>query len=432
MTTARSGLRGACIALTAALTTLVAVAVAPPAAAEPIGGSQLTGSGVIVDPGPDATPLPDIAASTWVLADMDTGAILAAKGPHIPRPPASTLKTLTALTLVPRLDPDEVVTVEYEDIAIEGSRVGIVEGGEYTIAELFYGLIMQSGNDNAAALARANGGLDLTVAQMNEEAQRLQAYDTVAKNPSGLPAEGQLSSAYDLALIAREGLARPDYFEYANTKVINEYPGFMPENPGDPRPTFAIATQNPLFINGYDGAIGLKTGWTTEAGRTFVGAARRDGVSLVVTLMNIQTPIYDAAAPLLDWGFENIDNVTPVGYLVDPVRPAVDQPQPTPTQEPAASPDAAPTGDDINAAPAAANEASGGGWVWGLVAAMLAGLAMVVIGLRNLMRPPPPRPRRSARSGSGRDPEPAAAVSRAGTPGVPSNDPPPTRTAEPS
>jgi D-alanyl-D-alanine carboxypeptidase (penicillin-binding protein 5/6) len=217
----------------------------------------------------------------------------------------------------------------------------------------------------------------------------------VAKNPSGLPAEGQLSSAYDLALVAREGLNRPDFFEYANTKVINEYPGFMPENPGDPRQTFAIATQNPLFINGYDGAIGLKTGWTTEAGRTFVGAARRDGVSLVVTLMNIQTPIYEAAAPLLDWGFENIDEVTPVGYLVDPVRPAFDEPQPTETAAP--SPDGSASPDGVTASPAtaaAASDQGSSGWVWGLIAAMLAGLAMVIIGLRNLMRPPPPRQRR--------------------------------------
>ena len=113
----------------------------------------------------------------------------------------------------------------------------------------------------------------LTVAQMNEEAQRLQAYDTVAVNPSGLPAEGQVSSAYDLALFAREGLARPDFFEYVNTRVIEDFPGYMPEEPGDPRPTMPIATQNPLFIQGYEGAIGVKTGWTTEAGRTFVGAA---------------------------------------------------------------------------------------------------------------------------------------------------------------
>ena len=101
----------------------------PAALAEPIGGAKLTGNDVIVDPGPGATPLPDVPASAWVIADLDTGAILAAKAPHVPRPPASTLKTLTALTLIPRLDSGEVYTVTYDDIAIEGSRVGLVEEG---------------------------------------------------------------------------------------------------------------------------------------------------------------------------------------------------------------------------------------------------------------------------------------------------------------
>ena len=200
--------------------------------------------------------------------------------------------------------------------------MGLVENATYTARELFLCLMMQSGNDCASALAMANGGLELTVAQMNEEAQRLQAYDTVAVNPSGLPAEGQVSSAYDLALFAREGLARPDFFEYVNTRVIEDFPGYMPEEPGDPRPTMPIATQNPLFIQGYEGAIGVKTGWTTEAGRTFVGAAERGGTSLVVTLLNIDGEIYPSASALLDWGFANIDAVTPVGYLVDPITAA--------------------------------------------------------------------------------------------------------------
>ncbi|MGI9196823.1 MAG: D-alanyl-D-alanine carboxypeptidase family protein [Candidatus Nanopelagicales bacterium] len=375
----------------------VALAWAPPAIAEPIGGPQLAGSDVIVDPGPNASDLPDVPVSTWVLADMDTGAILAAKGPHVQRQPASVLKTLTALTLTQRLDPQYVYTTTYDDVAVEGSRVGLVEDATYSVRDLFFGLFMQSGNDCASALANANGGFELTVSQMNDEAQRLQAYDTVATNPSGLPDEQQVSSAYDLALIAREGLSRPDYFEYANTRVIEDYPGYMPDKPGDPRPTMAIATQNPLFIQGYPGAIGLKTGWTTEAGRTFVGAAKQGDTTLVVTLMNVDGEIYDSAAALLDWGFANVSDVTPVGYLVDPVSPMIDAAKPpTDGAESPTVPDqgAAETASDATAAASAPAP----GWnIGGLIVCLLGivlGLLLIGVGVQAL-RSPTTRSRRA-------------------------------------
>lgn len=379
----------------------------PAQAVEPIGGPALTGTGVVVDPGPSATPLPDVGASTWLIADLDTGEILAARGPHVQRPPASTFKTLTALTLIPRFEPIEVYTATYDDIAVEGSRVGLVEGGDYTIAELFLGLFLQSGNDAAMALANANGGMEITVAQMNEELQRLQAYDTVAKNTSGLPAEGQVSSAYDLALIAREGLQDPQFRTYATTISVPNYPGYMPTEPGQERGTFTIANQNPLLnpIDGrepYEGAIGLKTGWTTEAGKTFIGAARRGDTALVVTLMNFSGPTYDAAAPLLDWGFANIDAVTPVGYLVDPVPPIEETPATPAPASPVGQAEQVDAGLDAAGSPGdpevsalqTAAAVSSNGWAWGLLAAMIIGVLLVVMGLRSL-RPPTPRPRRN-------------------------------------
>ena len=383
----------------AALVLGLTVMAAPTALAEPIGGAQLAGNDVIVDPGPGASDLPDVPVSTWVLADLDTGAILAAKGPHVQRPPASVLKTLSALTLAQRLDPNYVYTTTYDDIAVEGSRVGLVEEATYTVRDLFFGLFMQSGNDCASALSNANGGIDVTVGQMNQEAQRLQAYDTVAMNPSGLPADGQVTSAYDLALIAREGLSRPDIFEYANTRVIEDYPGYMPDKPGDPRPTMAIATQNPLYIQGYEGAIGMKTGWTTEAGRTFVGAAKRGDTSLVVTLMNVDGEIYDSAASLLDWGFANISDVTPVGYLVDPVAPMSDMAQPVLDQGGDGT-TSLPGSSNGDAATVATTTESGSLNVFGLmlsVLGLLLGLLLIAAGVRSI-RGPAPRsaPRRAA------------------------------------
>ena len=390
------------LAAVAALAAVPLLLAAPHAYAEPIGGPLLTGSDVIVDPGSTADPVPEVPVSAWVLADLESGAILAAKAPHAQRPPASVLKTLTAVTLASRLDPELVYTTTYDDVAVEGSRVGLVEEATYTVRELFLCLMMQSGNDCASALAQANGGFELTVAQMNEEAQRLQAYDTVAVNPSGLPAEGQVSSAYDLALFAREGLARPDFFEYVNTRVIEDFPGYMPDKPGDPRPTMPIATQNPLFIQGYEGAIGVKTGWTTEAGRTYVGAAERGGTSLVVTMLNVEGEIYPSASALLDWGFANIDAVTPVGYLVDPVEATSAGSGSADISSPAveeSSVDAGTAAGAENTPAAASTTASPNwGWVWTLVGAMVVGVILIVLGLRSLRGPAPRGGGRRART----------------------------------
>ena len=396
-------MRRSLAAVAAALAAAPLLLAAPHAYAEPIGGPLLTGSDVIVDPGPTADPLPEIPVSAWVLADLESGAILAAKAPHAQRPPASVLKALTVVTLASRLDPELVYTTTYDDVAVEGSRVGLVEEATYTVRELFLCLMMQSGNDCASALAQANGGFELTVAQMNEEAQRLQAYDTVAMNPSGLPAEGQVSSAYDLALFAREGLSRPDFFEYVNTRVIEDFPGYMPDKPGDPRPTMPIATQNPLFIQGYEGAIGVKTGWTTEAGRTYIGAAERGGTSLVVTMLNIDGEIYPSASALLDWGFANIDAVTPVGYLVDPVEATSAGGGSEEVSSPAVEESAVDAGTAAGAGgtPAAAARATSSpnwGWVWTLVGAMVVGVILIVLGLRSLRGPAPRGGGRRART----------------------------------
>ena len=361
---------------------------AAPASAEPIGGPNLSGYDLIVDPGKQASDLPNVAASTWVLADLDTGAILAAQGPHVQRSPASVLKTLTLLTLVQSLDPATVYTTNVDDVTVDGSRVGIVENAPYTARDLLYGLMMQSGNDCAHALAMLNGGIDTTIAQMNGEAQRLQAYDTVAKTPHGLEAPGQVTSAYDLALISRAGLNRPDFYDYVNA-INYEMPGFLPEKEGDPRPMFTIATQNPLFINDYPGAIGVKTGWTDEAGRTFVGAAEQDGRRLIVTLMNVKDDIINVAAPLLDWGFANGGKVTPVGYLVDPVSEGA---TPSTTVEQAG-------GDSITPASAestssgeitAANRSSSSlstSWLWGFGAVIVLALFLLGAGIRVWRKP---------------------------------------------
>jgi D-alanyl-D-alanine carboxypeptidase (penicillin-binding protein 5/6) len=313
-----------------------AVQASPAAApADILGGEQLAGYGIRVNLGADAGPLPPISAKSWVLADLTTGEILAAKGAHRQGRPASTMKTLTALALMPALEKDAKHTVTYKEASADGGRVGIVPDATYTNWDLWHGLLLPSGNDAAAALAGSYGGMKKTVSAMQDVAYALQADDTVVKNPSGLDADGQLTSAYDLALIARAAMQLED-FRTVTAAVSYDFPG-RPAGKGKKRPTYKIYTQNRLLLHGYDGAVGGKTGYTTLAGRTFWGAAERDGHLLVVTLLQVRDRTETAAKALLSWGFANRTKVTPVGTLVGPrpeggesaaPSPSVTQPAP--------------------------------------------------------------------------------------------------------
>src|SRR3954451_7190931 len=278
-----------------------------------VGGEGLDTRGVVVADG--APALPDgVPAAGWLVADLDTGQVLGARDPHGRYYPASTLKTLTLLTLMPLLDPTRVVVGTAEDANIEGSRVGLVDGGQYAVSLLFQALILQSGNDAANALARAAGGVEVTVAAMNETAEDIGAFDTVAGTPSGLDVSGQSSSPYDLALIFRALVADP-----ATAAVLATPTAQMPAVEGR-SPGYQIQSQNPLRLT-YAGDLGAKTGFTDAARHTFVTAAERSGRRLVVSIMDSENkPVRpeDQAARLLDWGFALPAGTHGVGTLVTP------------------------------------------------------------------------------------------------------------------
>ncbi len=276
------------VLLTAAATTALVVSgpltanAAGQGSQGPVGGDQLTTKPTVVADG--ATP-PVVQASAYVVADLDTGAVLAAKAPHAKQRPASTLKTLTALVLLPRLNKNDVVTGTDADAGIEGSKVGVYPGLRYSVDLLFQGMFLASGNDAVHALsAHDQGGIPATVQRMNQKAKEIGALDTT--------------------------VTEPDFAKYASTKYTN-FP-----NAGN-KGTYQVANQNKLLFN-YDGALGVKTGYTTLARNTFIGAARRNGHTLVVTLMNAPHGITEDASNLLTWGFKNYDQLHPVGMLVKP------------------------------------------------------------------------------------------------------------------
>src|SRR6185436_10680267 len=232
------------------------------AGTEPVGGAQLAAPGVIVNLGPGVPAPPAMPGASFLVADMDTGQILAARHPHTRHLPASTLKTLTALTLIPRLDPNRMVMARPADVAVDGTHVGILPGTAYSVRTLLQGLLMASGNDAAYALARANNSIIATLAQMNATAARLGALDTVARDPSGLDRPGESSSAYDLALIGRAAMKLPAFRAYVATKQVR-FPGGRSSN-GKVVPAFRITNHDKLLFN-YRGAIGIKNGYTIAA-----------------------------------------------------------------------------------------------------------------------------------------------------------------------
>ncbi|MFD5819398.1 D-alanyl-D-alanine carboxypeptidase family protein [Streptomyces sp. NPDC127038] len=289
-----------------------------PAAPPP---SSLNQPGIQVRPRPGAPEVPDVSALSWVVADATTGDVLAAHNAHRRLPPASTLKTLFALTVLPKLPGSTLHTVkerELEGIGAGSSMVGVAEGITYRVSDLWRGVFLNSGNDAVHVLASMNGGWTSTAAQMQAKARSLGANDTHVVSPDGYDTPGQVSSAYDLAVFGRAGLRNPDFARYCSTAEAMF--------PGQGSSTYGIQNTNRLLtgangVERYPGLIGVKNGYTTNAGNTLVAAARHGTRTLVVTLMNPQAggglTVYEEARSLLDWGFAASGEVDPVGTLLD-------------------------------------------------------------------------------------------------------------------
>jgi D-alanyl-D-alanine carboxypeptidase (penicillin-binding protein 5/6) len=293
-----------------------------------VGGAALATAGLAAPAGTPAPPA--VSATSWVVSDLDSGAVLGACGPHEYGIPASVQKLLLVETFLPKLDPRQVVEVTDEDMAFEpgSSAMGLIKGGRYPIETLWLGLLLNSGNDAANVLARLGGGAGGQpggVEAMNAEARRLGANQTHAATPSGLDGPGQFTSAYDLALIARADFAREDFRRYASTRQA-QVPAQPSQLPGqasrDPR-GFQIVNDNQLLYQ-YPGALGGKTGYTDLARHSFVGAAERGGRRLLVTLLGAEAQPargWQQGAALLDWGF-GLPRDAGVGQLVAPAAPS--------------------------------------------------------------------------------------------------------------
>jgi serine-type D-Ala-D-Ala carboxypeptidase (penicillin-binding protein 5/6) len=250
-----------------------------------------------------SVPIPDGPAQTWIVADLDSGQVLAGRDQDVAHPPASTIKVLLALVALDELDLNSTVVADVPDTQVECNCVGIKPFRAYTARQLLDGLLLVSGNDAANTLADMLGGPDVTVAKMNAKAAALGAPNTHASTPSGLdgPGGSGASTAHDLAVIFRAAMGNPMF-----AHITAEPSAMFPGGPGGGGEE-AIVNQDEL-LQRYPGALGGKTGFTNAARKTFVGAAARGGRRLVIAMMyglvKQGGPTYwDQAASLFDWGF---------------------------------------------------------------------------------------------------------------------------------
>ena len=249
---------------------------------------------------PDIGPVgaiaaPDGPAQAWIIADMDTGTILAGKNAGNSYAPASTIKVLLAMTVLDHLNPGAAVRAAPVHTKVECSCVGLVPGQVYTTRQLLEGLLLVSGNDAANLLGDMLGGYRAAIMRMTAKAHSLGATSTRAMSPSGLDGPGweSVTTPRDLGVLFRAALGYPLIAQ------IMRQPSAM--FPGRDRYK-TITNQNELLAR-YPGDLGGKTGFTNLAGKTYVGAAQRGARRLVVVQMKGSGDLYGQAIGLLDWGF---------------------------------------------------------------------------------------------------------------------------------
>ncbi len=254
------------------------------------------------------TLAPIISAEGAILMNAETGEVIYEKDADKRLYPASTTKIMTTLVALEIMDEinadlDSEVKVDENVVGIEGSSIYLKKGEMLSVEELLYGTMHQSGNDAATCLAlSASGDLERFVLAMNERAQKIGCKNTHFMNPSGLTHENHYTSARDLALISREALKNQKFRKIASSKGWPNDDSVV-ESPKSGR---SFRNKNKT-INQYDGATGVKIGYTKASGRTLVASAKRNGKELIAVVLNDSNWFNDAYA-LMDYGFRRIED----------------------------------------------------------------------------------------------------------------------------
>ena len=253
---------------------------------------------------------PQINADGCVLIDASTGKVLFGKNEEKTLEPASTTKVVTALVALEKCKLDDQVTVQEDFTKIDGTAIGLLKGDVLTVKDLLLGLILESGNDCANALADHISGNTTEFAKlMNAKAKELGALHTNFKNPSGLPDPAHTTTAHDLALFLRDAVNNKDYMEISKT------PFYTITLKNNPSKTIIINNKNYMINKNsryyYQFAICGKNGYTTKSNHTYVAAAEKDGHVLVGAFLNAldKDQNFHDMQTVFNYGFDNFSLV---------------------------------------------------------------------------------------------------------------------------
>ena len=244
----------------------------------------------------------DSTARSAVLIERETGKVLLSCNSREKLPMASTTKIMTALVALEYGKLDEIVTVGRNAYGVPGTSIYLNLGEKITLRDLLYGLMLASGNDAAVAIAEHIGGdVETFCRMMTKRAEELGCSDTVFLTPHGLPKDGHYTTAHDLAIIAREAMNHELFREIVSTKRASiSWEG---------RSYQRILNNKNRLLTDYDGATGIKTGYTKAAGRCLVFGAKRNGLELIGVVLRCGD-WFDEAARLMDETFARFESVT--------------------------------------------------------------------------------------------------------------------------
>lgn len=252
----------------------------------------------------------DTSASAMILVEMQSGQVIASQNENEPLPMASTTKIMTALLVIENADLSDMVKIPDAAVGIEGSSMYLNKGEVVSVEDLLYGLMLSSGNDAAVALAmHVAGSAEAFVELMNKKAEELGLTSTHFVTPNGLHADSHYTTAKELAAITRSAMSYEEFREVVSTQYHTTATGERVRT---------LKNKNALLWD-YDGAFGVKTGYTSAAGRCLVFGAEKDGMGVIGVLLNCR-PMFEVASQLMDYAFENysVCSVVDMGaYIAD-------------------------------------------------------------------------------------------------------------------
>ena len=235
--------------------------------------------------------------SGYVVIEASSNRILKASNEHLSMPMASTTKIMTAIITIEKANLKDIITIPKKAVGVEGSSIYLKVGQKISVSDLLYGLMLRSGNDAAVALAlHVAGSVEKFVALMNEKANELGLTHTKFQNPHGLTQKNHYTSSYDLAVITSYALKNEVFKDIVSTKMHVVKGETEAENQ-------YFANKNRILYN-YQGANGVKTGYTIEAGRCLVASSEREGMQVIAVALNYYN-YFELCSELMDYAHEN-------------------------------------------------------------------------------------------------------------------------------